>query len=66
MTADILNDWMPEAEFAEQLRRKGKYGSQDTLRRWRRQNCVPPALEWMRISRSVYWRVKPEVMGAAR
>jgi hypothetical protein len=56
----VLGDWIPEPIFAEKLREELGYGSEATLKRWRRLNKIPQGYEWKHIGRMPVWRPKKD------
>jgi hypothetical protein len=54
----IIGDWIPEPVFALQLQEAIGYGSEATLKRWRRLNKIPEGFETRHIGRMPMWRSK--------
>jgi hypothetical protein len=56
----IVGDWIPEPVFAQKLQKAIGYGSEATLKRWRRLNKIPEGYECKHIGRMPMWRPKKD------
>jgi hypothetical protein len=67
VSTKLLADWTPEPQFVPQLREStGGKGSRSSLQRWRREDTVPAAFEWMKVGRVIFWRERKELEARGR